>query len=263
MVLDFDDFWPSRYMESAHPAVRRIGRVKFANALARADIVTVANERLAALLRPLAPAARIEVIENGIDFERYSAAGQAVTHPSGGPLRVGWIGTPYTAGAYLPAIGPTLNRLSREGVIRLMLIGAGDSGPDIEAERADWSESAEADLVAGNEVGLMPLAGSAFDAGKSGWKLVQFMAAGRAVVASPIGFNLDIVQHEVTGLQADSPQGFEEALRRLASDVDLRRSMGEAGQRLIARRFARTLAADKTAQAFHRALAWRAAHRRT
>jgi glycosyltransferase involved in cell wall biosynthesis len=253
VVIDFDDFWPSRYLESSVWYRRRIGPVKFARAMRGADVVTVANTRLAELMAPLSPHANIEVIENGIDVDLYAAAGvaaDAASTPEPGPLRVGWIGTPFTASAYLPSIAEGLNRLSAEGVIRVMLIGAGAAAPEVVAERASWSEATEADDVAKNDIGLMPLVGSAFDSGKSGWKLVQFMAAGRAVVASPIGFNRDIVTHGVTGYYAPKPSDFETAIRRLAADPSLRSRMGKAAQDMVIERFDKAIAVRRTAQIF-------------
>jgi glycosyltransferase involved in cell wall biosynthesis len=260
IVIDFDDFWPSRYLESSVWYRRRIGPVKFARAMRGADIVTVANTRLAQLMTPFAPTANIEIVKNGIDLDHYSAAGQAASllrDKRDRRLRVGWIGTPFTAAAYLSPIAESLNRLSAEGLIRVMLIGADSAAPEIAGDRVTWSEATEADSVAQNDIGLMPLIGSSFDSGKSGWKLVQFMAAGRAVVASPIGFNQDIVTDGVTGLHAPKLADFEASIRRLAGDPALRKKMGKASQAMVAERFDRKVTVTRTAQVFRDAIALR------
>jgi glycosyltransferase involved in cell wall biosynthesis len=262
VIVDFDDNWPARYAEHRFPPMRWLGKRKFARLLQSADAVTAANAHLVALIAPLAPGRPIKVVHNGIDCDSYEAAAIAADRRRAGqadgrPLEVGWIGTTYTANAYLPAIADVLNRLADEGVIRTTLIGAGNGAAMVNARRVEWSESGEAPAVAALDVGLMPLKGDDFDEGKSGWKLVQFMAAGRPVVASPVGFNRDIVSHGVTGLLADDAAAFEAALRQLAGDPAARHAMGAAAAKHVRARFERRRAAAEVAALFRSVLASR------
>ena len=50
---------------------------------------------------------------------------------------------------------------------------------------------------------------------KSGYKLIQYMAAGRASVASPIGANCDVVVAEKTGLFATHDEEWYSQINRL------------------------------------------------
>jgi glycosyltransferase involved in cell wall biosynthesis len=58
------------------------------------------------------------------------------------------------------------------------------------------------------------------------------MAAGKPVVASPVGANAQVVQHGVNGFLADSPAEWADALRRLG-DPDLRRRMGAQARKTV------------------------------
>ena len=77
----------------------------------------------------------------------------------------------------------------------------------------------------------MPLPDAPFERGKCGYKLIQYMASGRPVVATPLGVNVKIVEHGVTGFLADTPQEWIDALSRLRDNPELRRRMGQAGRR--------------------------------
>jgi glycosyltransferase involved in cell wall biosynthesis len=69
-------------------------------------------------------------------------------------------------------------------------------------EAQPWSEAKETSLLHRMHVGIMPLPDGNCEYGKSGYKLVQFMAVSRPVVASPVGVNCDVVKEGVNGFFA-------------------------------------------------------------
>jgi glycosyltransferase involved in cell wall biosynthesis len=252
-LVDLDDLWIARFEPDrrapeggaeSSPLAAPLSReaMKFRELLRAATGVTAANVHLAAKIAALC-GRQPQVFENSIDVAGYQRAATARgAAPQGPPLspplpRIGWIGTPFTANAYLPAVTPLLNRLTAEGLAVTRLIGAGDAVPDLVAERVPWSLDQEMADVASLDIGIMPLGGRAFDAGKSGWKLVQCMAAGMPVVASRIGFNADLVDEGVSGFLVDDLVAFEQRLRQLSLDPELRKDMGRAAQLAIAQRF--------------------------
>jgi glycosyltransferase involved in cell wall biosynthesis len=86
-------------------------------------------------------------------------------------------------------------------------------------------------------VGVIPLEDSPFERGKSGYKLIQYMACGLPVVASPVGVNTTIVEYGINGFLAKSPEEWEWALRALAADPTLRNHMGQAGCAKVEREY--------------------------
>jgi hypothetical protein len=83
----------------------------------------------------------------------------------------------------------------------------------------------------------MPLPDEPFTRGKCGYKLIQYMAAGLPVVASPVGVNKTIVEQGKTGLLASSQEEWMQALVRLYHDVTMRNNMGRAGREKVEKEY--------------------------
>jgi hypothetical protein len=212
----------------------------------RADIVIVANLALMSWARS-AGARNILLVPTVVDIDRY-----AVCDEPKGQFTIGWIGTPLNL-RYLETIAGPLRHLSDHGA-RLLLIGA---PPDfalrgVAVEAMPWSEDTEAAAIACCHIGIMPLEGSPWEQFKSGYKLIQYMAAGRAVVASPIGANLDIVRHGETGFLANDNAQWLAALKTLRDRPDLRMRFGSAGRQLCAAQFSLSAAFAQIEKALSR-----------
>jgi glycosyltransferase involved in cell wall biosynthesis len=126
-----------------------------------------------------------------------------------------------------------LQRLHARTGARFRAVGAGSAA---QADRfegldlIDWTEAREIAEVQSFTIGIMPLIDAPFQRGKSGYKLVQYMACGLPTVASPVGVNSEIVVHGTTGLLATSEAEWDAALRLLLAKPDLRADMGKAGR---------------------------------
>ncbi|HYG25777.1 MAG TPA: glycosyltransferase family 4 protein, partial [Caulobacteraceae bacterium] len=158
------------------------------------------------------------------DLARYP-----VKHPMPGRVTVGWIGSPATA-HYLAPLEPVLSELAEETGLRAVAIGA-TVGSLFEV--VPWSEDGEVEALADLDIGVMPLADSPWERGKCGYKLIQYMAMGLPVVASPVGVNTTIVRHGENGFLAANDDEWRTHLRALASDPQLRETMGRAGRRMV------------------------------
>ena len=76
----------------------------------------------------------------------------------------------------------------------------------------------------------MPLNDTPWERGKCGFKLIQYMAAGRSVVASPVGANAQIVVEGQTGLLATSSDDWRSSLEALRQEPERRAKMGAMGR---------------------------------
>jgi glycosyltransferase involved in cell wall biosynthesis len=91
--------------------------------------------------------------------------------------------------------------------------------------------------------------------GKCGFKLIQYMALGKPVVASPVGANLDIVKHGVNGYLAQTFDDWSECLIRLLKDATLRESLGREARQTVEASFSVRACVPKLLNVLHKALA--------
>jgi glycosyltransferase involved in cell wall biosynthesis len=203
--------------------------------------VVVGNDYLATHARR-AGARQIAHIPTVIDLTHYTVA------PSpDGPFSVGWIGMPPTA-KYLDQIQDALVEVCRDGDVRITLVGVTPEHVNFGGfplETRPWSEATEVIELQRFHAGIMPLLDEPWTRGKCGYKLVQYMACGLPVVASPVGANTQIVEPGVNGLLAKTPADWVHALRTLKSSPDLRARMGQAGRAKVEAEYCLQVTAPK------------------
>ena len=226
VVYDFDDAFFHQYDETRRPLVRHMLAGKLEPLLRGAAACACGN----AYLRDYADrfCDRTTILPTVVDTDAYLPA----VGEKNGPVSIGWIGTPSTWN-YVRPILPVLAELAAERDIRVRVVGAGAAamadrfgGLDL----VDWREETEIAEVQRMDIGIMPLPDEAWARGKSGYKLVQYMACGLPVVASPVGVNAEIVAEGETGLLARTLDEWRRALATLLDDALLRRTMGENGR---------------------------------
>lgn len=249
-VMDLDDAWYHRYGLHRSGLVRGVLGGKLEALAGKARLVVAGNDHLADWAR--ASGARdVLVLPTVIDLERYPPQPPPQKLPAGRPFTVGWMGSPSSA-PYLDLVAPALAGLA--GRARLLLVGAHGAEPaglpaGLPVEHAAWSEDGEAALLARFDAGIMPLLDGPWERGKCGYKLIQYMAAGRPVVASPVGVNTTLVHEGENGFLAADAAGWAAALGRLADDPDLRARLGAAGRRLVEERYSLQAVAPRLADA--------------
>jgi glycosyltransferase involved in cell wall biosynthesis len=224
-VVDYDDAVFHGYDQHRSFLVRFLLGNKIRTTMSRATVVVVGNEYLASYARE-SGASDIEHVPTVVDLDRYGVPREH----SNEVFTIGWIGTPWTS-RYLPAIAPALKEVCRDGRARLLLIGSGDISLDgVPLEVRAWSEPTEIENIQSIDVGIMPLPDEPYERGKCGYKLLQYMACGRPVIASPVGANRQIVDDGVNGLFASTPADWIRAIEKLRQNQDMRRAMGEAAR---------------------------------
>ena len=225
LLYDFDDAFFHPYDDHRSPAVRALLGGKLVPLIKGAAAVCAGNP----YLRDFAARhnAATHVLPTVVDIDRYRPAARGSR-----PLTIGWIGSPSTWG-YVKPLVPLLAQLAREGGVRFLAVGAGAAAAADGFEGASfepWSEAGEIASVQAMDIGIMPLPDEPWARGKSGYKLIQYMACGLPVVASPVGVNSDIVVEGATGLLASDIAQWRAALERLIDQPELRARMGEAGR---------------------------------
>lgn len=226
VILDFDDAIFHGYDRHANPVVRWLLGRKLVGLMRTAFVCICGNAYLQAYAAQHARGAI--VVPTVVDTAVYVPP--KVDAPPDRRI-VGWIGSPSTWAAHLKPLLPTLLPMLRENSAILKVVGAGADSRGIEGiESVDWSEAAEVSEIQGMDIGIMPLPDDDWARGKCGYKLIQYMACGLPVIASPVGVNSQIVEHGKSGYLAEGNPDWSAALGSLLADPAMRRSMGRAGR---------------------------------
>jgi hypothetical protein len=250
VLFDFDDALPRR--DSRRGAgLSRTRVARFRAILAAADAVAAGNAHLAALAREHGGEA--EVLPTVVACP----GGAPVPEPATPPHVVGWIGSrstlPYLEGR-IPSLAAVV-AMGRPYRLRVVCDAFPTMPPGIPVERVPWTAEAEGPALDGVHVGVAPLPDDPWTRGKCGLKVLQVLARGRPVVASPVGVQAEQVRDGVTGYLAASDGAFAEALLRLLEDAPLRARMGAAAREDVAARWSVSAWEGRVASFVARAIA--------
>ena len=241
-IYDFDDAYFLKYRQERFRRVSFLLKEKFTPVISRAAAVLAGNRYLADYAKKLNVATTF--LPTVVDTDRYAH----LPSKRDDIFTVGWIGSPSTSG-YLGALARPLAQLGQEGRVRFVVVGGHSEAIDgVEVVNAPWEEATEVGLINTFDVGVMPLSDDEWARGKCAFKLIQYMACGVPVVASPVGANVDVVGGDC-GLMAKDDRDWFLALGKLRDDVGLRKDMGLAGRERIVKNYSLSVGLAILAQA--------------
>jgi len=233
-VLDYDDAVFHYYDQHRNYLVNKLLAGKHRALIQGAALVVTGNEYLAEFARQ-AGARYAELVPTVIDLAGYPLPSRKRINTDV-PLCVGWIGQRATASFLTPHV-PLFERLSANGLARFVAIGIDAQSLGLPMASIPWTEQSEVAAISRLDIGIMPLVDEPFERGKCAYKLIQYMACGLPVVASPVGVNRQIIEHGVNGFLAETPEQWEQALRALLVNPELRLRMGQAGRQKIEQKY--------------------------
>jgi glycosyltransferase involved in cell wall biosynthesis len=222
-VVDYDDAIFHNYDLASNPLYRYLMGEKIAVVMRSAGTVVAGNPYIAEYARR-ARSGCVKIIPSVVDTNQYGIA----TRPNGLLPVIGWIGSPSTA-PYLLQIAPALREANQKIPFELVVIGAQIELEGLSVRCKAWSEATEIQEIQQFDIGIMPLPDDPWARGKCGYKLIQYMACGVAVIGSPVGVNREIVSAAV-GFAPESSEAWQDALLSLLADAGLRLSIGIQGR---------------------------------
>lgn len=236
IVYDIDDAIFHLYDQHQSALVRHLLGNKLAPLLRNASACLCGNAYLQSYVSKFC--SNSIIVPTVVDTDEYRPLNIASTQM---PVRsapvVGWIGSPSTWRYVEPLLPTLLPVFARQG-ITMRVVGAGPRSrgiPGIDA--VEWSEDREVADIQAMDIGIMPLPDEPWARGKCGYKLIQYMACGLPVVASPVGVNREIVSDGRNGFLATDPAQWVAALQKLISNPDLRRTFGQDGKAVVEARY--------------------------
>jgi glycosyltransferase involved in cell wall biosynthesis len=227
-MVDYDDALFHQYdLHRLWPVRAVLGR-KIDAVMRHASVVVAGNQYLADRARN-AGARSVEIVPTVIDLDRY-ATPVPRSETADRPLVVGWIGTPKTS-RYLHPLKSVFASLQSRFNVRFVAVGASrKSLGGLPVEPWPWTEATEVESIKKFDIGIMPLDDSPWERGKCGYKLIQYMACGLPVVASPVGVNCEIVEPAVNGWLVDDLAEWENKLVAVIENSEMRQGMGRQGR---------------------------------
>jgi glycosyltransferase involved in cell wall biosynthesis len=236
MLLEFDD---AIFLTPLH------GR-KIPKLIAMSRHVIVGNSYLRDYALKFNP--QVNIIPTTVDTERYQTKQDYRTK---GKVNIGWIGLAYNL-PYVQKLEGTLQKLKIDvgDFILTIICSQGLKMDGVQTVFKAWNYDDEAKDIKTFDIGIMPLADAEWAKGKCGLKILQYMACGVPVVASPVGVNQDIIQDGENGFLAATEKDWLKKLTLLARDEELRRKFGQRGRETIKDRYSLKLWGPKVASIY-------------
>ena len=228
------------------------------------QLIAVGNAQKATIVSTFKiPAARIKTIWNGVDYEAGAVRGGSAQ--DGVPL----IGSVSTFGEQkgLPTLLEAAHLLKKRGLrFRLMLVGEGPKRAELEAETArlglsdyvefaGWRPDAATSLLPTFDIFVQ----------SSYWEamsvvILEAMAAKRAIVATTVGENPDVLAHGESAVlvPARDASGLAEGLASVIEDTPKRHRLAAAAHASYSANFTGEAMAARYDAAYRRVLAERA-----
>lgn len=173
-----------------------------------------------------------------IDGERYF---KAITNsPITDQVVIGWIGSGSTD-KYLELIRLPLAKAAKIISCKLVLRIIGSTKPlqidGVKIIHTPWLEDSEVSAIEKIDIGIMPLENTLWERGKCAYKLIQYMACGKPVLASAVGANNVVVDHGINGFLCSTEQEWCDAFVTLVNNSELRSKFGNSGMNKVAQHY--------------------------
>ncbi|MBH2024458.1 MAG: glycosyltransferase family 4 protein [Flavobacteriales bacterium] len=233
-IADYDDAIFHNYDLHPNPVIRGVLGKKIDRVMRYACTVVAGNSYLAARAKK-AGAKKIEVIPTVIDLLRYPKLPAAEDQP----VVLGWIGTKSTFEKHVVPVMGWLQNAVEENDIIFHLVGVQpdqDYGDRIRF--LPWKEDTEVAMIQSFSIGIMPLQDSLWEQGKCSYKLIQYMACSKPVIASPVGMNKEVVKEGINGYTTTGESEWRAAVKLLVGDEKKRMAFGKAGRTMVEKKYA-------------------------
>jgi len=231
IVYDFDDavYLKNPSQKSAYPILRNPS--KTATIIKLSTNVIAGNQYLADYARKYN--SNVHIIPTCIDTDYYKpVCGEQEKKK----IVIGWIGSHSTI-SYLFDIKDVLRAVSKKHNCVFKIVADLSIDLDLRADFKQWRLDEECNDLRTFDIGIMPVPDNEWTRAKCGYKIIQYMAVGKPVVASPVGANKEIINDGENGFLAENESDWIAKLTALIENSTLRRKFGMAGRRTVEEKF--------------------------
>jgi glycosyltransferase involved in cell wall biosynthesis len=221
-ILDYDDaIWHS-YDKNKNFIIKYYRESKIEHLMKNAEAVICGSDYILNYAKK-SESKKTYKIPTVVEMAKYKQANNK------GIFTIGWIGSPGTS-KYIVEINDILKRITDEFNVIINLIGF-----DRQLENTlsfnhliiAWSDDTEIQELMKLDIGIMPLSNNLFERGKCGFKLVQYMSSGIPVIASSVGENNIIIDHEINGFLVKNDNDWYTYIKYYIEHTEQRKIMGD------------------------------------
>jgi glycosyltransferase involved in cell wall biosynthesis len=238
VIFDFDDAIHVGHQDIGATKYPWIYKLKYGpgvnEMLHNSTHVIAGNQTLAHHALQFNP--QVSVIPTVVDLDEYA---YRPPRASSALITIGWVGSRSTS-PYLLEIEAVLQRLSEAhpGKIRFQIYGHPERTLNLpNFSSSPFSLATEIADLQNIDIGIMPVPDNDWTRGKCAFKAIQYMALGIPTVVSPVGMATELVENNVNGFWARTPQEWFETLSQLVGDAQLRSRFSEEGRKTIESRY--------------------------
>ncbi|MFK5981651.1 MAG: glycosyltransferase family 4 protein [Flavobacteriaceae bacterium] len=232
-VIDIDDAIFHNYDLNKNKFIRFFLKNKINKVMKLSSLVVVCNRYLFNKAKKFG-AKRVEIIPTVIDIQKYTKQNKDLNKND---FTIGWIGSPTTI-FYLKTISSALKEMVNKYDVNIHIIGAKSNiGFFKNVKYIEWSEESEVTEILKFDVGIMPLNDSKWEKGKCSYKIIQYMACKKPVIASPIGMNNTVITNNFNGFLAKTHDEWLEYLELYFLNSNLRKKHGINGFNLVEEKY--------------------------
>jgi glycosyltransferase involved in cell wall biosynthesis len=209
--------------------------------LAKSKIVIAGSEYLKDYAKTFNE--NVVVIPSSIPVHKFDLYRNKFEHIQDSQIAIGWIGSQSTL-HHLEILKEVFDALAKKYKLQLKLIGVGNEKSPIPQKLnleivtiPYYNEEEMIRFAFSFDIGVGPLKEIQAVHGKTGLKVLIYMAAGVPVICSPTGGNLEVVRDGVNGFFASNSEEWFEKLSLLIEDRSLRERLGNEGLSLVRERY--------------------------
>jgi glycosyltransferase involved in cell wall biosynthesis len=185
-----------------------------------ADHVLVSTDKLVDYASKLTK--HFTIVPATIDVKRYNFTDA----DKSGIIKIGWSGS-HTTSKYVHLLDNVLKKISAACNVKIMIMGDDSFYIDeVDIQLLRWTPETEISNLHLFDIGIHPVPDEEWVYGKSGGKLVQYMAAGIPIIASAIGPNFKVIENGYNGFLVNSDDEWIDKLELLITNETLRKQMG-------------------------------------
>ncbi|UJF28779.1 glycosyltransferase family 4 protein [Kaistella sp. 97-N-M2] len=234
-LVDYDDAIFHNYDRNSNFFIRTFLENKIDIVMKHAEVVIAGNSYLAKRAEK-AGAKKVIIVPTVVDLERYVPSAEST---KGRKFIIGWIGTKTTFEKHLLSIKDWLLKAQDLFDLEIHIIGITENDVFLgdHVKYVPWTAETEVEAICKIDVGIMPLRHSPWEEGKCAYKIIQYMACGKPVIASNVGVNAEMCLNGDTGFLADTEEEFLEALHFLINNKMSGENMGKKGRALVEKSF--------------------------